>query len=131
MPDLSAVLCPPYDVISPRQREAFLSRDAHNAVRLELPSPTPTTAKEADFAGAAEALNEWLGDGTLARDDRPLVYIYEQRFTGEDGTPRVARSFFCELRLEHYGPGSGVRPHEHTLAPAKEHRFQLLSATRT
>ena len=131
VPDLTAVLCPPYDVISPRQREDLLARDPRNAVRLELPSPTPATAKEADFAAAARTLEAWLGDGTLARDERPMIYVYEQGFTGADGTPRVARSFFCELRLEDYGPDSGVRPHEHTLGPAKEHRFQLLSATRT
>jgi uncharacterized protein (DUF1015 family) len=131
VPDLAAVLCPPYDVISPRQREDLLARNPRNAVRLELPSPTPATAKEADFAAASRTLNAWLGDGTLARDERPMIYVYEQGFTGEDGMPRVARSFFCELRLESYGPDSGVRPHEHTLGPAKEHRFQLLSATRT
>jgi len=43
----------------------------------------------------------------------------------------MARSFFCELRLEDYASESGVRPHEHTLTPAKEHRFRLLSATQT
>jgi len=110
------------------RREELLARDPHNAVRLELPSPTPATANEADFTRAAETLRTWLGDGTLARDERPLIYVYEQRYNGEDGTVRVARSFFCELQLEEYGTDSGVRPHEHTLAPAKEHRFQLLRA---
>ena len=131
VPDLSAVLCPPYDVISPAQRAALLGRDARNAVRLELPSATPASATAADFDTAAATLRQWLNDGTLVRDDRPMVYVYEQHYTANDGTPRVARSFFCELRLEDYGPNSGVRPHEHTLGPAKEHRFSLLSATRT
>jgi uncharacterized protein (DUF1015 family) len=131
VPDLSAVLCPPYDVISVAQRERLLERDAHNAVRLELPSATPASATDADFAAAATTLAQWLDDGTLARDARPMVYIYEQQYTAADGTPRVARSFFAELLLEDYGPDSGVRPHERTLGPAKEHRFQLLSATRT
>jgi uncharacterized protein (DUF1015 family) len=60
-----------------------------------------------------------------------MIYVYEQRFTGFDGSSSVARSFFCELELEQYGPGSGVRPHEHTIAAPREHRFQLLSAVRT
>ncbi len=131
VPDLSAVLCPPYDVISAAQREQLLSRDAHNAVRLELPSATPASAMDADFDTASSTLRQWLADGTLERDALPMLYVYEQRYTANDGTPRVARSFFCELRLEHYGPESGVRPHEHTLGPAKEHRFRLLSATQT
>ena len=125
------MLCPPYDVIAPAERERLLARDEHNAVRLELPAPTPATATATDFARAARTLQEWISDGTLMRDERPMLYVYEQHFTASDGTPRVARSFFCELRIEEYGPGSGVRPHERTLGPAKEHRFQLLSATRT
>src|SRR4051812_7844641 len=32
--DLSAVLCPPYDVISPTERDELLVRDPANAVRL-------------------------------------------------------------------------------------------------
>ena len=131
VPDLSAVLCPPYDVISPTQREQLLARDAHNAVRLELPSATPASATAADFETAAATLRQWLDDGTLVRDARPMLYVYEQHYTANDGASRVARSFFAELRLEDYGPDSGVRPHEHTLGPAKEHRFQLLRATRT
>ena len=131
VPDLSAVLCPPYDVISPSQREQLLARDAHNAVRLELPSATPASATAEDFDTAATTLRQWLDDGTLVRDARPMLYVYEQHYTANDGASRVARSFFAELRLEDYGPDSGVRPHEHTLGPAKEHRFQLLRATRT
>ena len=46
------------------------------------------------------------------------------------GVERVARSFFCRLGLEEYGPGSGVRPHELTMSAPKEDRFRLLSATR-
>jgi uncharacterized protein (DUF1015 family) len=131
VPDLSAVLCPPYDVISPQQREALLDRDEHNAVRLELPSATPEAATDQDFANAAATLESWLKDGTLMRDERPTIYVYEQTYTAVDGSSRIARSFFCELRLEDYGRNSGVRPHEHTLAPAREHRFRLLSAVRT
>jgi len=131
VPDLGVVLCPPYDVISPAQRAQLLARDAHNAVRLELPSATPASATASDFDTAAATLRQWLDDGTLVRDARPMLYVYEQHYTANDGTSRVARSFLCELRLEDYGPHSGVRPHEHTLGPAKEHRFQLLRATRT
>jgi uncharacterized protein (DUF1015 family) len=131
VPDLSSVLCPPYDVISPAERQALLARDEHNAVRIELPSATPASATDADFAAAAATLGQWLDDGTLTRDARPMIYVYEQQYTAADGTPRVARSFFAELRIEEYGPHSGVRPHERTLGPAKEHRYQLLTATRT
>lgn len=120
VPDLAAVLCPPYDVISPDERRALIERDPHNAVRLELPD---------SYEDATSLLATWQDTGVLMRDERPLIYVYEQRYVVGDNE-RVARSFFCRLRLEPYGPGSGVQPHERTLAAPKEDRFRLLEATR-
>lgn len=120
MPDLAAVLCPPYDVISAAERQELVARDEHNAVRLELPD---------SYEAATSLLTAWQGSGVLRRDERPLIYLYEQRYVVE-GIERAARSFFCRLRLEGYAPESGVRPHEHTLSGPKEDRFQLLSTTR-
>lgn len=131
VPDLSTVLCPPYDVISPSEREQLLALDPANAVRLELPSATTQSATPEDFTRAASTLEKWLADGTLARDEHPLIYIYEQQYTDNAGASRVARSFFCELRLAEYDASSGVRPHELTMSAPREHRFQLLSAVRT
>jgi len=116
--DLSALVCPPYDVISPAERARLAALDAHNAVHLELPD---------SYQAAADALSAWLVEGSLARDGGPAIYPYEQRFA-VDGGEGVARGFFCLLQLEPYGPTSGVRPHEATLGPAKEDRFRLLSA---
>lgn len=130
MPDLSTVLCPPYDVISVKERERLLDLDAANAVRVELPAKTTASATDDDYRRAAATLSEWLAAGTLRRDDVPLVYVYEQR-VDDGGGERVARSFFCRLRLEDYGPSSGVLPHERTLSGPREHRFRLLSAVRT
>jgi uncharacterized protein (DUF1015 family) len=120
VPDAGAVLCPPYDVISADERASLVARDEHNAVRLELPD---------SYTAAAALLAGWQEAGVLRRDERPLIYLYEQRYSMGD-QERVARSFFCRLRLEAYGPGSGVQPHEHTLSGPKEDRFRLLAATR-
>ena len=49
-------------------------------------------------------------------------------FPGTDVT-RTQRGFFARLRLERFGPDSGVRPHERTLSGAKEDRYKLLRAT--
>src|SRR5687768_15567436 len=91
--DLAAVLCPPYDVISADERRALIARDPHNAVRLELPD---------SYEDATSLLASWQDAGVLVRDERPLIYLYEQRYTVRD-SERVARSFFCRLRLEDYG----------------------------
>ena len=118
--DMAAVLCPPYDVISAVERQRLVDDDPHNAVRLELPD---------SYDAAAALLEQWQSEGVLTRDERPTLYLYEQRYT-VDGHERVARSFFCRLRLEEYGAQGGVQPHERTMAAPKEDRFRLLAATR-
>lgn len=127
VPDLSAVLCPPYDVISEAERELLAARDPRNAVYVELPVGEPVGAIS-PYEAAAHTFSRWIADGTLRRDERPVVYVYEQRYQAADGSERAARGFFARLRLESYGPASGVLPHEHTLSGPKEDRFRLMSA---
>jgi uncharacterized protein (DUF1015 family) len=50
------------------------------------------------------------------------------RVPGSD-VERTQRGFFGRLRLEPFGPGSGVLPHERTLSGPKEDRYKLLRAT--
>jgi uncharacterized protein (DUF1015 family) len=128
---VAAVLCPPYDVISPEERQRLVARDAHNAVHLELPVADAAASTGDPYQRAARTLAEWVSTGVLRRDEEPLIYIYEQRYSVPGGAQRVARSFFCRLGLEAYGPGAGIRAHEATLSAAKEDRLRLLSATRT
>ncbi len=119
MPDISAVLCPPYDVISADERRALAECDPRNAVHVELPD---------GYDQAAATFQRWQDDGTLLLEEGPRIYMYEQSWRAADGTDHAARGFFCRLKLEDYGSGSGVRPHEHTMSGPKEDRFQLMSA---
>ena len=127
VPDLSAVLCPPYDVINPAERERLAARDSRNAVHIELPAADTQGAISA-YEAAGRTFSSWMADGTLLRDERPVIYVYEQRYTGPDGIEQAARGFFCRLTLEPYGPNSGIRPHEATMSGPKEDRFRLMSA---
>ena len=128
--DLGDVLCPPYDVIGPTDRRRLAQRDPRNAVHVELPAADPARGRSA-YEAAASTYASWQADGTLKRDDRPLIYVYEQRYPTPDGGESTSRGFFCRLRLTEYGPDSGVRPHEGTLSAAKEDRFELMRAVRT
>ncbi len=126
--DLSAVLCPPYDIIAPQQREALLARDPHNAVRLELPADLGV-AEAAAYLGAARTLDEWRAERVLVRDQAPTITLHRMTWPGPGGAARSATGVFARLRLEAFGPGSGVRPHERTLSGPREDRYQLLRAT--
>ena len=127
--DAAALLAPPYDVVSEADRTALEARDPHNVIRLELPRGDGDTK----YAHARELLDAWMADGTLRRDDRPAVYVYEQRFqfpVAAWGQSYSRRGFFCRLRLEPFA-SRVVLPHENTLAAPKEDRRKLMRATRT
>ena len=128
--DLAAVVAPPYDVIDAAERAALIARDPRNVVRIDLPTAEPRDEPDDRYRRAARQLSAWRTDGTLHRDPRPSLYPYEQmyRVPGTD-VERVRRGVFARVRLEPFGPESGIRPHERTLAEPKEDRYRLLRAT--
>lgn len=120
--DLTDVVCPPYDVITPVQQRDLLARSERNAVRLEL------SAERDPHAAAAAALAAWTADGTLERRAEGAVYYYRHARPLAPDEPTV-RGVLAGLLLEPFG--AGVRAHEHTLAGPKADRLALLRATRT
>jgi uncharacterized protein (DUF1015 family) len=128
--DLGAVVAPPYDVIGPELQARLLARHPKNVVRLDLPDAEPREEPDERYRRAARTLAAWRSDGTLHKDPRPAVYVYEQTYVvpGTD-VERTQRGFFARLRLEPYGPDSGVLPHERTLEGPREDRYRLLRAT--
>jgi uncharacterized protein (DUF1015 family) len=128
--DLSAVVSPPYDVIDPATQRALLARHPKNVVRLDLPADEPGDELDDRYRRAARTFAAWRSDGTFHKDPKPSIYGYEQTYR-VPGTSieRTQRGFFARLRLEAFGPGSGVLPHERTLDAPKEDRYKLLRAT--
>ena len=119
------LVCPPYDIISEEERQAYLRRNPHNVIRLEL--PRPEREGEDPYAAAGSVLDEWLREGFLAEDDAPALYIYEEAFTA-GGRDYAVRGFICRVKLEEFSKGV-VLPHEETLSKAKADRFNLMNAT--
>jgi uncharacterized protein (DUF1015 family) len=120
--DLTDVVCPPYDVITPEQQAELLRRSERNAVRLEF------SAEPDPHAAAAAALAAWQADGTLEQRAEPSVYYYRYARPAAPDEPAV-HGVAARLLLEPFG--AGVRAHEHTLAGPKADRLALLHATRT
>ncbi len=128
--DLGSVVAPPYDVIKPAEHQVLLLRNPKNIVRLDLPTEEQGDEPGDRYRRAARTLAGWRSDGTFRKDPRPSIYVYEQtyRVPGTD-VERTQRGFFARLRLEPFGPDSGVLPHERTLAAPREDRYMLLRAT--
>src|SRR5215831_395141 len=125
--DLSPLVAPPYDVISPSEREELFARSPHNVVRLILPEGEG----EKKYAHAAEVLATWRKEGVLVRDERAAFYRYEQRFEPPGGgAPRRRRGFLALVRTVPFADRV-VLPHERTLSGPKEDRLKLFRATAT
>jgi uncharacterized protein (DUF1015 family) len=127
--DLSALACPPFDVISPEEQRRLYERSPFNAVRLEYgetrPDDTPSNNR---YTRAAATLRDWLQSSVLVRDDAPAFYVDDQQFSHE-GRLLTRRSLFARVRLHDWDEGP-IRPHERTLDRPKEDRIQLLRACR-
>ena len=115
---LDLLVAPPYDVISPAEREQYRDRSPFNVVYLTLPD-----SEEA----AARLWRQWLETGVLVQEDQEHVWELEQNYVGPDGVPRTRRGIVASLRPEPYGNGS-VLPHERTHSGPKEGRLRLLRA---
>src|SRR4029453_13919078 len=120
--DISAVVAPPYDQISPETQDRLYAMSPHNIVRVSYP-------KEAadKYRGAHDALKAWLARGIWARDDRPAIYPYHQTYT-VDGRSVTRTGFVALGAVSDYARGV-VLPHERTHAGPKRDRMELLEAT--
>jgi uncharacterized protein (DUF1015 family) len=118
---LDELVAPPYDVIGPEAHDSLLGRSPWNAVRLTRPD---------DPENASRLLAEWQEEGVLVREERPGLWLLEEEYTGPDGVLRSRRGIVGRARLDRYGEGGAVLPHERTFSRPKEARLGLLRATR-
>lgn len=125
--DLPAVTCPPYDVLSPAERQALIERSPYATARLILPEGEG----DAKYRNAAELWSVWLRDGVLRQDATAGFYVTRTEFAepGVAGLRRHRLGLVCLLRLHDYADRQ-ILPHERTLSRPKEDRLNLLRATR-
>jgi uncharacterized protein (DUF1015 family) len=124
VPNLSNVICPPYDVIPVPEFHRLLGRSPLNLVRVELPL---AHGKGDRYGIAAKIWRKWQNQRVLLEDRQSAYYGYEQRFLVGTQT-YFRRGFFAALRLEKPGQGD-IRPHERTFPKHKEDRLKLMRAT--
>lgn len=122
---VSALLAPPYDVITPEERADLARSNEHNVVHVILP--------EADgdrYARAAASLAAWRRTGVLSRDSVPTVTVLRQEFAVPNGRRLARVGMVGAVAVEPFTTGR-VRPHEKTHAAPKADRLELLRATKT
>ena len=120
--DISTVVAPPYDQISPETQDRLYALNLHNIVRVTYPKEAP-----GKYGQAREVLDAWLAEGVWRRDEGPAIYPYHQSYT--DAGQSVTRTGFVALGgVSDYRRGV-VLPHERTHAGPKRDRMDLLEAT--
>ncbi len=125
--DVSDLMAPPYDVISPDRRDELANRHPHNAVHLDL----PVDEHDADrYQAACRRLHAWMDEDVLAIDAQAAFYVYRMDYTSALG--RAAETTGVIGALELSTPGSAdVLPHERTTPKAKSDRLEMLRSCRS
>ena len=96
--DLSSVVIPPYDVISPAEQQAFHAASPHNMIRIELGESTSLdNDRDNPHTRAAQYLRQWQESGILLRDPKPALYYYELDYSLPSMPPQTRCGFICAL----------------------------------
>ena len=125
--DLAAVICPPYDIITPQMQQELYHRSEYNFVRVEYGREHPhDTAIDSKYTRSAAVLEQWLEHGVLRVDEVPAIYLHDHYFTYQ-GREYKRRGIITAVRLEEWDK-MVVRPHEGTLVRPKSDRVSMLWA---
>ncbi len=118
------VLAPPYDVISPEQRDELYEKSINNVVRIIL------TKGEGDakYKEAADTFNRWIKDKVLIRDEEPSIYVYQQVFE-EGGKTYKRKGFISAVKIEDF-ENKQIFAHERTFSHHKADRLKLITASK-
>jgi len=127
--DLSNVMAPPYDVISPEEQGNLYDSSPNNIIRILLGKDSPgDNEKENKYTRASKFLKDWQKEEVLKRDEEESFYVYLQEFE-VDGQNKKRLGFIGLLKLEDFDTKkTSVYPHENTLSAPKEDRTRLINS---
>lgn len=128
--DITKVVAPPYDIISPSMQNRFYRMDEYNSIRLILGRVEKSdTLSNNRYTRSGILLDKWLEKKILIKDRKPAVYIYAQEYLYR-GKKRTRLGFIALMKIED-PKESGVLPHEYTLDKPKADRLKLIVKTKS
>lgn len=127
--DLSRVITPPYDVISPAEAQLYYLAHPANMVRLIIPQPKRgDNAFDNKYTRAGKEFRQWLEQKILIQEPEPALYAYQQKYKlGRE--IKVRTGLFSLVKLEDFSKGI-IFPHEETHSGPKKDRMRLLRQVR-
>ena len=123
--NISNVISPPYDVISPTFEKKIYNLDPYNIINLILPKGD---SKE-KYKNVNKILNNWIENNILKFDSKKCFYIFEENFYVGSKRKKVL-GFIGLTKIEPYSQ-SRIIPHEQTILKLKQDRLNLLASCRT
>ena len=128
VPDLSLVTAPPNDRISEELNLQLCEKSEYNIARVGFCETESDSAAPEKYSEGAKLLNEWIKDRVLIRDEKPAIYIYEQRFLMNNNLQSL-KGIIALVKLEEYEKQI-ILPHQKTSLCGYEHRHGIISATK-
>jgi uncharacterized protein (DUF1015 family) len=126
-PDLAAVICPPYDIISPQQQEQLYQTSPFNFIRIEYNQETAAdTTSNNRYTRASAFLGSWLKENVLQQDQQSALYLHAHSFNCQ-GRHYIRQDILATVKLEEWQTRV-IRPHENIIPKAKSDRMNILAA---
>ena len=127
--ELSEIICPPFDTISPELQSSLYRRSPYNVVRLEsgerFASDGPGDNR---YIRGASLYSKWKEDHVLVQEAEPAFYLVRHGFRIRGKEMSRLELMVC-VRLEDY-QRRVVLPHEFTRDEDKRDRLALMKACR-
>jgi uncharacterized protein (DUF1015 family) len=125
--DLSHVITPPYDIISPEIRDTLAKRSEYNFVHIDLPVDC---SKMNRYERASKLFKDWKDKQIFVKEGKVSAYWLRQRFTDVRGVQmeRLTLLALTEIPDEN-DTDAQILPHERTFEKPIEDRISLLNAT--
>ena len=118
--DISAVTAPPNDSISEEMREILFNKSPYNIERISFCE----NSSASDAKQCGKTFESWIEDGILTYENKPAVYIYEQRFKMKNN-PQTLKGIISLVKLEDYDKKI-IIPHQKTSHGGSEKQCELI-----
>lgn len=122
--DITDLVCPPYDVISPQEQKDYHQLNRYNFIHILLGLDA---AGDDKYKRAAIYFKEWLKENIFIEDNKPAVYLHVQDYVVR-GEKKTRVGFIALLGLPR--GDSSVFAHEHTRLEPREDRLKLIKAVK-
>jgi uncharacterized protein (DUF1015 family) len=125
--DLTAVICPPYDIISPQLQDELYQSSEYNFVRIEYNRELPQDNGEDNrYLRSAANMELWIQEGILQADADPAFYFHQHYFSCQ-GHQYKRNNILAGVKLEEWDKKI-ILPHENIIPRAKSDRLNMLWA---